>query len=71
MPKAANLDHCFGCRSGGKLGTYPPIRHRLCPFPILAMNRALVPAQRLNKLPAYVFARLDELKARARQQGWI
>ncbi|MFS8866538.1 aminotransferase class I/II-fold pyridoxal phosphate-dependent enzyme, partial [Synechococcus sp. H55.9] len=33
------------------------------------MNRALVPAQRLNKLPAYVFARLDELKARARQQG--
>ena len=69
MPKAANLDHCFGCRSGGKLGTYPPIRHRLCPFPILAMNRALVPAQRLNKLPAYVFARLDELKARARQQG--
>jgi aminotransferase (EC 2.6.1.-) len=35
------------------------------------MNRALVPAQRLNKLPAYVFARLDELKARARQQGWI
>ncbi len=29
----------------------------------------LAPAQRLRKLPAYVFARLDELKARARQQG--
>ena len=27
------------------------------------------PAQRLNALPPYVFARLDELKARAREQG--
>jgi LL-diaminopimelate aminotransferase len=27
------------------------------------------PAQRLQKLPPYVFARLDELKARAREQG--
>lgn len=27
------------------------------------------PAQRLSKLPPYVFARLDELKARAREQG--
>ena len=26
-------------------------------------------AQRLNNLPPYVFARLDELKARAREQG--
>ena len=26
-------------------------------------------AQRLNTLPAYVFARLDELKAKAREQG--
>ena len=26
-------------------------------------------AQRLNALPPYVFARLDELKARAREQG--
>lgn len=29
----------------------------------------LVPAQRLKSLPPYVFARLDELKARAREQG--
>ncbi|NEP18915.1 MAG: aspartate aminotransferase [Leptolyngbya sp. SIO4C1] len=27
------------------------------------------PAQRLNSLPPYVFARLDELKAKAREQG--
>jgi len=27
------------------------------------------PADRLQKLPPYVFARLDELKARAREQG--
>ncbi|MDX2271781.1 MAG: aspartate aminotransferase [Cyanobacteriota bacterium] len=33
------------------------------------MNTLLTPAARLHKLPAYVFARLDELKARARQQG--
>jgi LL-diaminopimelate aminotransferase len=29
----------------------------------------LQPAQRINSLPPYVFARLDELKARAREQG--
>jgi LL-diaminopimelate aminotransferase len=29
----------------------------------------ITPADRLNALPPYVFARLDELKARARQQG--
>ncbi|MBE9114817.1 aspartate aminotransferase [Lusitaniella coriacea LEGE 07157] len=29
----------------------------------------IAPAQRLSKLPPYVFARLDELKARAREQG--
>lgn len=29
----------------------------------------LVPAERLRALPPYVFARLDELKARAREQG--
>jgi LL-diaminopimelate aminotransferase len=33
------------------------------------MKDLLTPAQRLHKLPAYVFARLDELKARARAQG--
>ena len=27
------------------------------------------PADRLSALPPYVFARLDELKARAREQG--
>ncbi len=27
------------------------------------------PAERLKSLPPYVFARLDELKARAREQG--
>ena len=27
------------------------------------------PAQRIKALPQYVFARLDELKARAREQG--
>ena len=27
------------------------------------------PAKRLSALPPYVFARLDELKARAREQG--
>jgi LL-diaminopimelate aminotransferase len=29
----------------------------------------ITPAQRVSALPAYVFARLDELKARAREQG--
>ena len=29
----------------------------------------IAPADRLQKLPPYVFARLDELKARAREQG--
>jgi LL-diaminopimelate aminotransferase len=29
----------------------------------------ITPADRLNKLPPYVFARLDELKARAREEG--
>ncbi|NEO60310.1 MAG: LL-diaminopimelate aminotransferase, partial [Moorea sp. SIO4G2] len=29
----------------------------------------ITPAQRLSSLPPYVFARLDELKARAREQG--
>ncbi|NEN98351.1 MAG: aminotransferase class I/II-fold pyridoxal phosphate-dependent enzyme, partial [Moorea sp. SIO3I7] len=29
----------------------------------------ITPAQRLSALPPYVFARLDELKARAREQG--
>ena len=29
----------------------------------------ITPAERLSALPAYVFARLDELKARAREQG--
>ncbi|MBD2101096.1 aspartate aminotransferase [Leptolyngbya sp. FACHB-261] len=33
------------------------------------MNDWLNPAQRLGSLPPYVFARLDELKARAREQG--
>ncbi len=33
------------------------------------MNHWLKPAQRLGSLPPYVFARLDELKARAREQG--
>lgn len=33
------------------------------------MRDILTPAQRLHKLPPYVFARLDELKARARAQG--
>lgn len=33
------------------------------------MKNALLPADRLHKLPPYVFARLDELKVRARQQG--
>ncbi|NJK64924.1 MAG: aspartate aminotransferase [Synechococcaceae cyanobacterium SM2_3_1] len=30
---------------------------------------SLTPAERLHKLPPYVFARLDELKVRAREQG--
>lgn len=29
----------------------------------------IIPAQRIQKLPAYPFARLDELKAKAREQG--
>ncbi|MBR8839395.1 MAG: aspartate aminotransferase [Stigonema ocellatum SAG 48.90 = DSM 106950] len=29
----------------------------------------IVPAERIQKLPPYVFARLDELKAKAREQG--
>ncbi len=29
----------------------------------------LKPAERLGSLPPYVFARLDELKAKAREQG--
>jgi len=29
----------------------------------------ITPADRLSALPPYVFARLDELKARAREQG--
>ncbi|MEM7554584.1 MAG: aspartate aminotransferase [Cyanobacteria bacterium P01_A01_bin.84] len=29
----------------------------------------IVPAERIKKLPPYVFARLDELKAKAREQG--
>ena len=29
----------------------------------------ITPAERLSALPPYVFARLDELKARAREQG--
>ncbi len=33
------------------------------------INHWLQPAQRLGSLPPYVFARLDELKARAREQG--
>jgi LL-diaminopimelate aminotransferase len=33
------------------------------------MNTWLQPAQRLGSLPPYVFARLDELKQRAREQG--
>ncbi len=33
------------------------------------MNTWLQPAQRLESLPPYVFARLDELKQRAREQG--
>ncbi len=33
------------------------------------LNPALTPADRLRKLPPYVFARLDELKARTRAQG--
>ena len=33
------------------------------------MTHLVSPAQRLNKLPPYVFARLDELKARTREQG--
>ncbi|MEL7085526.1 MAG: aspartate aminotransferase [Cyanobacteria bacterium P01_A01_bin.3] len=33
------------------------------------MPDLFTPAQRLNKLPPYVFARLDELKARTREQG--
>ena len=33
------------------------------------MSNLFTPAQRLNKLPPYVFARLDELKARTREQG--
>ncbi|NJL98472.1 MAG: aspartate aminotransferase [Synechococcaceae cyanobacterium SM2_3_2] len=33
------------------------------------MKNALLPADRLHKLPPYVFARLDELKLRAREQG--
>jgi len=33
------------------------------------MQEWLTPAPRLHKLPPYVFARLDELKAKAREQG--
>ncbi len=33
------------------------------------MTHFLTPAERLRKLPPYVFARLDELKVRAREQG--
>ncbi len=33
------------------------------------MNQFLTPADRIHKLPPYVFARLDELKVRAREQG--
>jgi len=33
------------------------------------MGFEFTPAERLNALPPYVFARLDELKARAREQG--
>ncbi len=33
------------------------------------MKNVLLPANRLHKLPPYVFARLDELKVRAREQG--
>jgi len=33
------------------------------------MHNWLKPAQRLGSLPPYVFARLDELKSRARAQG--
>jgi LL-diaminopimelate aminotransferase len=33
------------------------------------MTPRFTPAQRLQKLPPYVFARLDELKARTREQG--
>jgi len=33
------------------------------------MKTWLKPAQRLEKLPPYVFARLDELKLRAKEQG--
>jgi LL-diaminopimelate aminotransferase len=33
------------------------------------MTPWLKPAQRLGSLPPYVFARLDELKVKARQQG--
>ncbi|MFN5835233.1 MAG: aminotransferase class I/II-fold pyridoxal phosphate-dependent enzyme, partial [Pseudanabaena sp.] len=33
------------------------------------MKTWLKPAQRLGKLPPYVFARLDELKLRAKEQG--
>jgi LL-diaminopimelate aminotransferase len=33
------------------------------------MKTWLQPAQRLEKLPQYVFARLDELKLRAKEQG--
>ena len=33
------------------------------------MSDLFTPAQRLKKLPPYVFARLDELKARTREQG--
>ncbi|MEO1637602.1 MAG: aminotransferase class I/II-fold pyridoxal phosphate-dependent enzyme, partial [Cyanobacteria bacterium J06631_9] len=29
----------------------------------------MIPAQRIQKLPAYPFARLDELKTKAREQG--
>ncbi|MGF1675458.1 MAG: aminotransferase class I/II-fold pyridoxal phosphate-dependent enzyme, partial [Rivularia sp. (in: cyanobacteria)] len=29
----------------------------------------IIPAQRIQKLPAYPFARLDELKTKAREQG--
>lgn len=35
----------------------------------MSMKNVLLPANRLHKLPPYVFARLDELKVRARQQG--
>ncbi len=36
---------------------------------VMTSSNWLLPAERLRALPPYVFARLDELKARAREQG--